>query len=748
MITLLYQFKKGNVKVTQVSLPEFAVSNTLKNEIKRTYGKKGDAKLTEILNDPHMNGPNAASSDDSPHHVSGISEPHLLSSSLLFGPEDQGPSRTLHSPSLANIFQAKGKELGSERESKSKARHLIPQGLKDTFKKFKSIQAAYEAYLTRHGRRHKGEITVAPLSQIQEEMTQDSSLSTGVTWPPEVQQGEMRELVRMIEEADLADSSEAARQGEATRSDSDSDSLSDWPLKDTYRGKVPATGVGGSQEQGVEEAGRQAGVHGPAAECPGVTYADDDAADSARSVLQHPPQEMQTPQQISSGDEHLDNSGHISSQTIERLFNYVDRERQTRVPARFGTSPSHLQAPQPREQTDAYRGVTPSETATGTEIKTPGLSPPRSGQQTLYPSKEQFLSPSAGRQFYNRTISLAHTMNDWNEDDLPLITEEQYRHIVLQDLEDEKPPHLQTQEPRHPQVREYQRRLLQKADRHARKEEEPAEYKSEYEAMPRTRLKRSNRTESNMRSRYRQGHEEASESAQPRMAELHSAEQQSAQSAAYGQNKTRHLREQPSGYHLPTENEHSANKPPKRPSRPMSPSRKVSEWHEDELPLITEEGYRRILLDELEDEKPRYLRKRPERHPLVKEYQRKLLDKADHHRFKTLQKKAREEVRREQEQSEYEDMSKRHTERISQTESDTRFGYREDHEEAGAGPEQQPVQQRSSQQTASGENPTRRPRARPSDIRSSHSQSPITNRWSSRTVRPETSRGSSLGEWI
>ena len=308
MITLLYQFKKRNIKVTQVSLDEFRASEALKKEIKRTYGEKGDDKLREILNDPDLNGPEAAHGNDGSHYSFYISEPRLQSSSLLFGPEDQGPSRELQSPSLKKIFQAKG------RESKAKARDLIPPGLKGTYKKFKPIPAALEAYMTRHGRRDRRlrerETTVLPLQLIHGEMGDgDSSITADF--------GETGELIRMIEEGNEADRDDAARQRQATTSGSDSED----------GGMLPAMGLGVSGEQGIQEAidaiwsagnsetvaydsGRASGplshpfegeseVHDPTSERHGVTYADNNTADSGGRVLERLPQEMQAPQQIS-----------------------------------------------------------------------------------------------------------------------------------------------------------------------------------------------------------------------------------------------------------------------------------------------------------------------------------------------------------------------------------------------------------------------------------------------------------------
>ena len=418
MITFLYQFKEEDYKIAQVTLDEFQASRTLKKEIKRLYGERGDEMLNEILNDPNL-----------------------------------------------------------IRESKSKRRHFIPPSWKETgtCKKFKSIQAAVVECMRRQ--RLLPRVTrESEISWVPEGYIGDSNSPAAAERPPtRIYYGEAGELLRMLEEEKQADRDDAAEQGRAMRSDSDSE---DSGLKDTGRGILPPIGVGGSREVGIQEA------------IDAVWNAENSevAADTRRRALGFPPhpvgresgahgsilpEEMQAQQQISSGENSSDDSRGIPSQFKEGPNDYIDYDAALEIYARI---PDRVK----QEERDAYRarhGVTSSETAAKGKgkgkgkAKAQGLAPPAPGQH-----------PAAGGFPHYRPMSPARSISEWHDDDLPLITDEQYRHIVDEVLEDEKPDHLKSREPRHPKVREYHRRLLEKADEReeVRREEERAEEEAVY----------------------------------------------------------------------------------------------------------------------------------------------------------------------------------------------------------------------------------------------------------------------------
>lgn len=683
MITLLYQFKKEDLKVTLVSLDEFQASKTLKKEIKRAYGARGEDKLTEILNDPYLNG----------SETRGTSEPRLEHSSPSSGPEDQGQERRPDSPTVGKHPEAeeeepkRGRQLRANegQELRKKERRGTPRRWKTSSPKFKSIQSAYESYMKRQGRRRRGrgrqgEGPLTPLGPIHEEDEEEGNESAGLEepLPDEIQYGNTDELVKMIKEANQADRDEAARQGKDTGSDSDSESIKDSGLEHTGRGLVPAMGVGGSREQGIQEAvwsaqdtegvadagrralglplvpdARAAGIYDPSGNHTsgfhGETYDDNNAS----------PQGMQVSQQTSSEEGRGHYTGQHPKQTDESPHYHTDYEAHptmhTHAPVQFGTSPTSPQEPHPQEQTDSSRGVTYSETATAANIKAEGVPSPNAGHNTELhlptgfaahrrergglafrepehlgtgagqhhqpeqqtrssPAQGQSISPwviRTGQQAYRpvqgvpppgtvqyyamspapNVIGSPQGFNvvarlpqiqptsptyNFNEEELPLITEEQY-HDIAEEKEDQT-----EEEPQQPRLREFHRQLLQKADRHRlqkqqekereearRAKAKKAEEQAEHEAMVEREVERIKNIDAHTMRMFREHYEEASVAAQQELAlseqqnstQQHSPEHSTEQTVQHTveQTEEQHSSQQhPEQQHSPEQIEHGA----------------------------------------------------------------------------------------------------------------------------------------------------------------------------------------------
>ena len=540
-----------------------------------------------------------------------------------------------------------------------KGRHLISQAWRGTgtYKKLKLIRADVGDFMTK--------LKLLPRVPNDDEVYWVPERFDGDPNSPEAAQvplsriyyGNKGELIRLLAEAHQAERDEAAKKRsrevglqeaiDAVWNAENSEGAEDARRRALGLAPLPS-------ERGPE-------VHGPAS-----------------------PQEMQAPQQISSEESPYDEGWPLPRQANESPYDYIvydpSVEAFARIPAGFKTSRSPLDR---QGQTDTHHSGTPSEPVDKGKSKDQGPAP-----------QEPARHPSAARSPNYRPMPPGSTVCDWHEDDLPLITEEQYRYIVHEEMEDDKPRHLKKREPRHPVVREYHHRLLEKADRiqfemlqdkareEARRDQEQAEYEADYMAMAKLRIEDLHPTESGKRSEDQEDREEDSfESAQSQLPQEHSAEGQE-QLAVPSTGRS-------GDYH------------------PMSPGVEVSEWHEDDLPLITKEQYRRIILDELEDEKAPNLRTREPRHPVLREYQRRLLAKADRYNFEKLHEKEKEDVKKEVEQSEQEAVSERQVERINKMESSIGSQRREDAEQVGARPQQQSGQHSSAQQSTSGENPTR-----------------------------------------
>ena len=796
MITLLYQFRKGNVKITQVSLDEFRGSETLKNEIKRSYGERGDRTLAEILYDPYLNGTEAAYDGDSPPHSSGIGEQRLQNSSLSFVPEDRSPSRGPQSASLQEPVEAKGKEL-------------TQPGSNDTYKKFESIRAAYETYI-RYLRRRKGligegENKDSPLSPFHG--TDDGNRNSRAERPPsEFQYGYKDELLGIIEQANQADQDEPVRERQDTEYDYDSDeTIKGSSLEKTGRsGMVPAMGVGGSRVRGIQEADESSGMHAPS------LFPDEGSSgmndpplfpDENSSAMHDPPLFLD---ESSSG---VDDPPLFPDEGSSRMHDpsLFPDESSSGVddPPLFPDESSSGTHERPHSAVEGssgthYRPLSPVERSSGLHDH------PLSGMHDR-PRDSVELSPGMhhppfhavesssgmhGHQFYPaegfpgmhyrpfhpaESFSGMHGHQHYPVEGSPgihyrpLNPAERYsgmHHRSLYPVEGSSGMYdrwaNQTSAYRgvtyanynaaysdsrilgHPSQIMQVPQQISSGESHAPNNEQ---YPGQIDEIPYDYIGHDHGLIGPTRIAAEFGTSPfLMRDLLPEQTETYRCVTYS-ETAADARLMARGLAPPPAGRnterYLPTvfagyrrergsfafrdpQRPGAGSRPPYRPgeqtrfgsrqeqqvhppagrlaqSRQMSPSYAISEWREEDFSLITEEQYSRIVNAELEDEKPDYLRNRAPRHPRLREYQRRLLVKADHHRLEGRQTE-RGNWRREVEEAEYEAMSRRHMERVNQMETDMASRYRENYEDASTR-RAQLARQGSAQQMAYRSNP-------------------------------------------